>query len=292
MSNQTNSHRELPSTYFVQDRSAKEELIRLHVQDQLTTASMGGVLSEQADPTILQRVLDVGCGSGDWLIEVAKTYPSIPFLIGTDISKRMIDYARAQAEAEGVSDRIKFHTMDALQGLKFADGYFDLVNQRFGMSWIRTWDWPKLLQEYQRVTRPDGVIRITETDLEEGPYPALRQISQLLIQAFSQAGHLFTAESGGITNHLTRLLHQYAGIRNVQTHLHTLEYHAGTPEWQSMHEHTRRFYQMASPFLHKWTRVPENYEEILQQAMNEQMQPDFVASWHLLTAWGNKTGVS
>lgn len=291
MSSPTNPHREQPSTYFVQDRKAKEELIRLHIQDQLMTASMGGVLSEQADPTIFQRVLDVGCGSGDWLIEVAKTYPSIPFLIGTDISKRMIDYARAQAEAEGVSDRIEFYTMDALRGLEFADGYFDLVNQRFGMSWIRTWDWPKLLQEYQRVTRPGGVIRITETDLEEGPYPALRQLSQLFIQAFFQAGHLFTAESGGITNHLIRLLHQYAGIRNVQTHQHTLEYHAGTPEWQSLHDHSRRLYQTAVPFLHKWTRVPENYEEIFQQAMNEQKQPDFVGSWHLLTAWGNEAGV-
>jgi ubiquinone/menaquinone biosynthesis C-methylase UbiE len=284
MSNPSHSsHREQPGTYFVQNRHDKEELIRLHIQDQLMTDSMGGVLPEQADPASFQRVLDAGCGTGDWLIMVAKAYPSISLLIGIDISKRTVNYAQAQAEAEGVSDRVEFHIMDALRGLDFADDYFDLVNQRFGMGWVRTWNWPELLQEYQRVTRLGGVIRITESDVEEGPYPALAQLGRLFIQAFYQAGHFFTAESGGMINHLARLLPQYAGIRDVQTRLHTLEYRVGTPGWQGLHEHSRRLYQTALPFLRKWTRVPENYEEIFQQAMNEQKQMDFVGSWHVLT---------
>ena len=40
------------------------------------------------------------------------------------------------------------------------------------------------------------------------------------------------------------------------------------------------------PFLHKWTRVPHDYENIYQQALSEMQQPDFVATWNLLTAWG------
>lgn len=72
MSNLTNLQREQPGTYFVQDRSDKKELIRLHIQDQLVTASTGGVLPEQPDPTIFERVLDVGCGIGSWLIAIRK----------------------------------------------------------------------------------------------------------------------------------------------------------------------------------------------------------------------------
>ena len=68
MSSPINRGQELPSTYWVQDRSNKEELTRLRLQDAMLTASMGGVLPEQSDPTIFQHVLDVGCGSGDWLI--------------------------------------------------------------------------------------------------------------------------------------------------------------------------------------------------------------------------------
>ena len=54
-----------PSTYFVYDHhNDKEELIRLIIQDQMITKAMGGVLSEQADPSVFHEVLDIGCGTG------------------------------------------------------------------------------------------------------------------------------------------------------------------------------------------------------------------------------------
>lgn len=40
------------------------------------------------------------------------------------------------------------------------------------------------------------------------------------------------------------------------------------------------------PFLRKWTRVPDDYEAIYQQMLCEMQQPDFVATWGMLTAWG------
>jgi hypothetical protein len=43
--------------------------------------------------------------------------------------------------------------MDALRTLEFSPSSFDLVNPRFGFSWLQTWNWGKLLLEYQRVTR-------------------------------------------------------------------------------------------------------------------------------------------
>src|SRR5437879_981269 len=146
--------REQPSTYFVQDRSNQEELDRLQIQGQLLTTSMGGVLPEQPDPTAFLRVLDVGCGTGDWLIELAKTMPTCTSLVGVDASLKFVEYARARAEAEQVSDRVEFRVMDALRMLEFPSESFDLVNQRFASGWLRTWDWRKLLQEYQRVCRP------------------------------------------------------------------------------------------------------------------------------------------
>jgi len=45
-------------------------------------------------------------------------------------------------------------------------------------------------------------------------------------------------------------------------------------------------FQTLTPFLRKWARVPDNYEEICPQAVREMQQPDFVATWNLLTAWG------
>src|SRR5437899_1428785 len=121
MSTPPNRRQELPSTYIVQDRSSQEELTRVQIQGQMITAGMGGVLPEQPDPLCFKRVLDVGCGTGNWLIETAKTYPTIPLLIGVDVSREMLDYARAQARAQQVSDRVEFHLMDALRMLEFPE---------------------------------------------------------------------------------------------------------------------------------------------------------------------------
>src|SRR5258708_3532111 len=83
--------REHPSTYFVQDRSNQEELNRLRIFDRMFTEGMGGVLPEQADLTPFQRVLDVGCGIGGWLIELAQTTPTCTRLVGVDVSLTFVE---------------------------------------------------------------------------------------------------------------------------------------------------------------------------------------------------------
>src|SRR6516225_3646913 len=150
------------STYFVQDRSNQDEMTRLEVQDTMLTTGMGGVLPELSDPTVLRRVLDVGCGTGDWLLETARTYPTIEKLVGVDISSKMMEHARSKAKVQGLDGRVEFQTMDALRILEFPPASFDLVNQRLGISWLRTWEWKKILLEYRRVSRPAGIVRITE----------------------------------------------------------------------------------------------------------------------------------
>lgn len=285
MSSSVNPRRERPSTYFVQDRSSEEELTRLLIQDQMMTVGMGGVLPEQPDPTIFRHILDVGCGPGGWLIEAARTYPSMSRLVGVDVSSRMIENARAQATEQHLNDRVEFHTMDALRMLEFPPDSFDLVNQRAGGSYLRTWDWPKLLSEFQRITRKGGVLRLTEANIIESTSPALTQHSQILFQAFWQSGHFFTNDWTGLTGELAALL-QRSGFQNVQTRSFKLEYRAGTEEGQRFAEDMGHFFRTILPFLRKWTEVPEDYEDICQQALYEMEQPDFMAIWNMLTVWG------
>lgn len=282
----TNPHHEHPNTYVVQDRSSQEEMQRLRIQDQIMTAGMGGVLSEQPGASRFQRILDVGCGTGGWLIEVAKAYPTANLLIGVDASGKMLDYAREQAKVQQVSERVEFLAMDALLMLEFPDHYFDLVNHRFAGSWLRTWDWPKLLSEYHRILRPGGVVRVSESDFcRKSGYPAYDRINQLYLAAFYQGGYFFTPEPGGLIGHLARLLQQH-GIQDVRTRSHIVEFRAGTPEGQHFAEDMRLGYRTVLPFLRKWTKVPDDYEALYQQVLREMQQPDFVASWEILTAWG------
>ncbi len=278
---------EHPSTYFVEDRSNQVEMNRVKIQDHMITAGMGGVLPEQTDLARFQRVLDVGCGAGCWLIELAKTTPTCTLLVGVDTSLTFVKEARAQAVAEQVADRVEFHVMDALRMLEFTDNFFHLVNHRFAASWARTWDWPKILQEYQRVCRPNGVVRITEGDWTGARNaPAFARLLELFVKAFHQSGHLFTPTGNGVSGELAHLLNQH-GLRQVQTRACTLKYQPGTPGWQPYFENNQLTFRTGLPFLRKWTQVPDDYEAFCQQALQEMQQPDFVATLDIQTAWGN-----
>jgi ubiquinone/menaquinone biosynthesis C-methylase UbiE len=283
---QSKKQAEHPSTYIVQDRSNAKELTRLRLQDTMFTANMGGVLPDQSDPTRFQCVMDVGCGTGGWLITLAKTYPSIKTLVGVDISARMIRAARDDAEKAGVSDRVEFHVMDALRILEFPARFFDLVNQRLNFSYLRKWDWPNLLQEYQRVACLNGVIRITESDVFfESTSPALNQLSLLGQEAFWNAGHLFTKGRDGVTSALPALLQQQ-GLSDVHTRIIHTEYAAGTETLPAFIDDVRLVFRTILPFLQKWTKVPSNYDQIYQRALVEMQQPDFRMVGEIVTAWG------
>ncbi len=274
-------------TYFVQDRHNEEELLRLVDQDRLVTASMGGILPEQADPSAFRRVLDVACGSGGWAIEAAQTYPEMS-LVGIDINQHLIEYAHAQAAAHHVDDRVEFQVMDALRILEFPDASFDLINLRFAISFVRTWDWPLLLKKLLRIVRPGGVVRLTDEEvIHQSNSPASMQFCEMLLCALFRSGHLFAQESTGLTAHLAPLLSQH-GYQQVQTRAYALQYQAGIPEGQAYIEDGIRVLQTLRPFLQKWGCVSKDYNTIRDQALEEIQRPDFCATWHLFTAWGIK----
>jgi len=273
-----------PHTYFVQDRANVDERTRLHLQDVMLTKAMGGALPEQT--AHFRRVLDIGCGTGDWLIEVAKTYPEIELLVGIDASKYIIEYAREQASREGVADRVEFHVADALLIIEFPKHYFDLVNQRLGWSYLRTWDWSNILTKYQYVTQPEGVVRITEgTAFNTSTSPALTQLYTLGFEAFHRAGHLFTPEHDSVTNKLPELLHNH-GVKDIQTRSTRLEYRVGSEMMDGFVENTRLFFRTLAPFLRKWGHMPDNYEDIVRQALEDIQQPDCLTTGELVTVWG------
>lgn len=286
MSMSSDPRQELSHTYVIQDLSNDDELTRLRIQDTMTTLSMGGTLPDQSDTSIFEKVLDVGCGPGGWLVEAAKTYPHLSLLVGVDASRKMVEYARMQAKQAGVSDRVEYHVMDALRMLEFPDDYFDLVNQRLAASWLRTWDWPHLLTEYQRVCRPGAIIRVTEADfIKESSSPALTRLVQLTVQALYNAGHYFVPQGDGVISRITGVL-QRSGIQHVQARVCLMPYQAHTPEWQGFFADSKHLFRNIQPFLSKWIRIPEDYEQVYQQMLLELQEPDFVGYVESITAWG------
>jgi ubiquinone/menaquinone biosynthesis C-methylase UbiE len=206
-------------------------------------------------------------------------------LVGIDINTRMIDYARSQAERAQVSDRVRFQTGDALRILDFRSNSFDLVNQRFGFSFLRTWDWPQLLREYYRICKAGGVIRITESAVPRSNSPALTRLMELFKQAFYNAGHAFDTIPGSIIDRFPDLMRSY-GIEQVQTRKQVIAFHVDPVIKRACAHDMHRLYRVALPFLRKWTKLPDDYEEVYQQMVHEVQQPEWEIEQTLLTAWG------
>src|SRR5579884_3067023 len=62
---------------YILDAESAAEMTRLLQQDQLLTKGMGALLPAQIDPAQIHDVLDIGCGPGGWVRDVAFTYPEM-----------------------------------------------------------------------------------------------------------------------------------------------------------------------------------------------------------------------
>ncbi len=95
-------------------------------------------------------ILDVGTGPGYLPIEIARIAPHVK-IDGIDLTKRMIIFARVNAEEAGVSDRIRF-TVGNGNRTAFQDNSFDMV---ISTGAFHSWRNPvKVMNECRRVLKP------------------------------------------------------------------------------------------------------------------------------------------
>jgi ubiquinone/menaquinone biosynthesis C-methylase UbiE len=98
-------------------------------------------------------ILDVGCGTGINLLELAHTMGPCSKLVGVDLSSGMLEVARRKAAAAGVA--ATFQVGDA-EALELPDGTFDLVVCNSVYHWFP--DRSRAIGEMARVLRPGGQL--------------------------------------------------------------------------------------------------------------------------------------
>jgi len=273
------------STYVVDAENAAD-MARLMHQDRLFTKNMGGLFSEHFDLSNIHNILDIACGPGGWVIDVAHTYPEIN-VVGIDISRLTIEYARAQAKVQWLVNA-SFQVMDATKALDFADNSFDIVNARLLAAFMPSATWPRLVGECLRITRPGGIIRLTECEMCITNSFGFEKLNGMSTRALQLAGQSFSPDGRnlGITPMLGHFLHD-AGCINIQKKAHVIDFSAGTEAHLSQYQNTMVFFKLLQPFLIKMGITTQaEVDGLYQRALDEMMSDDFCGVWFYLTVWG------
>ncbi|TFY53558.1 hypothetical protein EVJ58_g9389 [Rhodofomes roseus] len=110
------------------------------------------------------RVLELGCGTGVWVLEACKLWPKASF-VGLDIIKCQPDLSSPDFERTELAPRVTWVNADFLEPLPFRDGQFDFVRMSHIALAVPEDEWQYLFDECARILEPGGIIEIVEDDL-------------------------------------------------------------------------------------------------------------------------------
>lgn len=281
----TNDGLEPENTYVINHKS-HTEVARLFLQEALLTREMGGVFPERADLSSINHVLDIACGPGGWASEMAYQYRHLQ-VVGIDVSEAMITEANRRRYPNAT-----FQVMDVRQPLTFPDLSFDLVNARLLYAFMPKDAWLQLSQECFRITRPSGLVRLTECEYPLTNSPACEQFADLYTEAIHRSNQSFSPNRHqiGITPMLADFLHR-AGYQNVRHRAFAIDFSARGDAHAAMKDNLSLALILLQPFLIKFgVSTQQELSDLYTQALREMASNDFCGLWYYLTVWGEKTG--
>ena len=106
-------------------------------------------------------VLEVGCGSGVVLRDLARRVAPTGTAVGLDLSPALLELARQIARNEGLGDRVQLREGDA-RSLPFADGQFDAALAVTVL--VHLPEAERAIPELVRVVRPGGRVGVFDRD--------------------------------------------------------------------------------------------------------------------------------
>jgi demethylmenaquinone methyltransferase/2-methoxy-6-polyprenyl-1,4-benzoquinol methylase len=197
---------------------------RYDLVNRIVTLGLGKRWRRLAAQTCLKlkprRILDIGCGTGDLTINIARLAAKGTEITGLDYSPPMLEKARQKAEKAGVSQQVRFIEGEASH-LPFPDASFDVAAISFAFRNL-TYKNPVCfphLAEVLRVLKPSGSYVIVESSQPENRL--IRMGFHLYLRAFVMPVGIIISGNKGAYRYLAESARRYYSPREVRDMLLT-----------------------------------------------------------------------
>jgi demethylmenaquinone methyltransferase/2-methoxy-6-polyprenyl-1,4-benzoquinol methylase len=162
-----------------------------------------------------KKILDLGCGTGDLSVHLARLAEDDVQIAGLDYSAPMLELAEQKAIRAGVAGRIKFVNGEATK-LPFPDDYLDCVGISFAFRNL-TYKTPLRmphLAEVKRVLKPGGRYVIVESSQPENP--VIRTLFHLYMRIVAQPVGTIISRNRGAYRYLAESMSRFYSPEEVR----------------------------------------------------------------------------
>lgn len=251
--------------------------------------ALGRLLPEAVDMGRVKKILDIGCGKGEWARRLARAYPDMQ-ITGIDTSIKLIREAADQAGVEGLKS-VSFYQFDTAQALDFPDESFDVIHIHSLASFVSTAMWSKILEEMLRLLKIGGWLNIVDYEHGTTSCAAFNRLAAMGMAGVRALGGSIAPASPtqGVAARLYGFLVD-AGMVDVAYTVHAVDFNVHS------HPQTRAFLDdfvvdMLSfkPFILQLGLTDgETFDTLLEQTKHDFYQPDFCGYAYLISAIGRK----
>ena len=229
------------------DQNEISEMDRLLMLHRHLSESMGGILPAALDLSKVKRVLDVECGAGGWVYDLAWRYPSL-YVTGTDSRPNLVKEAQALAGRAGNATILE-QDIHSLSEQAVPPESFDLVHARFLVSKLLPQEYPPILASLVRRCRSGGLFVWEEPEFPLTNSPACERLYRLIQTALQAAGRAFTpGHALGITAMMGNWLKE-AGCQILLDDAYAIDLSAGRSGHFALRQQTWLMSKQMRPFL-------------------------------------------
>ncbi len=247
----------------------------------------GRLYPEHIPVNTMESVLDLGCGTGEWIFDLARRYPKLR-IYGMDSNEQALHQAKVRRNTSSLR-QVELRHMDLLQGLSIPDAFVNFVHMRNFSRYIKPQLWPAMIRECVRVLKPEGWLTIEELELCEISSPACQTLHRAMLQARAKIGRTLdtTGTTLGVAQRLYPMLLK-AGLYDVNYDAFTIDVGAlsGDAAHRFLAEIVRRAFAVKPLVVQQGILKSAEFDALVAQAQMELQMPDLCGWAILISAYG------